>query len=80
MRMTLFKELRWLLATFLLNWAFRLTQREASREVLVAFRTLIARFRNDKRVEVNPPITRVLTCEHDPGVGDGFICPHGCNK
>ena len=31
-------------------------------------------------IPVNLPFQRPPSCEHDPGDGDAFICPHGCNR
>lgn len=42
----------------------------------------VAAFPKDRvrRVPVNLPFARVPTCAHDPGSGDAFECPHGCNR
>jgi hypothetical protein len=46
MRMPFLNELRWLLAVKLLHWSMRLTEREATDEMTLAYGELAAKFQN----------------------------------
>jgi len=46
MRMSVWKELKWLLASYLWFWSFRLTENEATPEMIEAYEALAKNFRN----------------------------------
>lgn len=53
-RMPVSSEIRWALAAWLLSRVLRLTEREASPEMLRAFAVLAENFRNDPKHETVP--------------------------
>ena len=52
MRMTFVAEFRWAVAVVLLSWVLKMTEREASPDMLRAFAELAQKFKNDKKFDV----------------------------
>ena len=53
-RMQVWAEIKWAIAVHLLIWIGKLTEREASREMLTCYADLAANFKNDPSFDTVP--------------------------
>lgn len=59
-RMTWFRELRWLIASYLIGWALELVAPEATPALLDGFKKIAGNFFNDPRYDT-VPVRRTFT-------------------